>query len=99
MENRLSKYTVSFGLSFVIASVVNALLVVARKKSPAVQGWMQRTTGHHWVTHIAIVLILFVVLGFLFSNLTIPVNRLIRMIVGGVLVSGLIIVGFYLMAG
>lgn len=97
-NNTLSKYTVSFGLSLAICSVINALLVVAKEKSPAVQSAMQKLTGHHWITHSAIVLVLFVALGLLLAKVSLPVNRLIKTIVAGVLVSGLIIVGFYLIA-
>jgi hypothetical protein len=98
-NNTLSRRTTSFGLSLVVCSVVNALLVIAKEKSPAVLSAMQKLTGHHWVTHAAIVIILFVVLGVLFANVSVSVNRLIKTIVAGVLISGLIIVGFYLIAG
>lgn len=97
-NNTLSKYTVSFGLSLAICSVINALLVVAKEKSIAVQSAMQKLTGHHWVTHAVIVLGLFVVLGLLLAKVALPVNHLIKAIVAGVFVSGLIIVGFYLVA-
>jgi|SRR5215469_18501270 len=98
-NNTLSKQTTSFGLSLVVCSLVNALLVIAKEISPAVQSAMQKLTGHHWVTHSAIVVILFIVLGFFFANVAISVNRLIKTIVTCVLISGLIIVGFYLIAG
>ncbi len=101
-NNTLSKYTVSFGLSLAVCSGVNALLVVAKEKSPAVQAAMKHLTGHHWITHATMVVVLFVVLGFVFAgagNLrTMPANRLIKIIVAGVCISGLIIVGFYLVA-
>jgi uncharacterized membrane protein len=103
MENTgPSKYTVSFGLALAIASVVNALLVVAKEKSPAVMAGLQKLTGHHWVSHSAIVLILFAVLGWIFSKanggrgIQITVNGLIRALVSGVAIGGLIILGFYL---
>jgi hypothetical protein len=105
MENTVSKYTVSFGLSFSLCSVINALLVVAKEKSHSLSGLMQKMTGHHWVTHAAIIVILFVVLGFVFSRTNggrgpkISANQLVGDIVGGILASGLIITGFYLIAG
>ena len=97
-ENTLSKYSVSFGFSLVVCSLVNALLVIAKEKSHSVQSAMQKLTGHHWVTHVVIVLVLFFVFGFAFANITSSVNRLIKSIVAGVVISGLIIVGFYLLA-
>jgi hypothetical protein len=98
-NNTLSKRTASFGLSLAVCSLLNALLVIAKEKSPAVQAAMQKLTGHHWVTHVIIVLFLFLVLGFFFAGVTMSVNRLIATIVGGVFVSGLIIVGFSLISG
>jgi phosphatidylglycerophosphate synthase len=97
-NNTVSKYTISFGLSLASSSLVNALLVIAKEKSPAVQAEMQRLTGSHWITHVAIVLILFILFGFLFANVTVPVSRLIKIIVAAVIASGLIIMGFYLLA-
>jgi len=50
MENTsVSKYTISFGLSLALTSVINALLVVAKEKIPAVMTGLQKLTGHHWV--------------------------------------------------
>ena len=44
MENtRISKYTISFGLSLALASVMNALLVVAKEKIPTVMAGLQST--------------------------------------------------------
>jgi phosphatidylglycerophosphate synthase len=103
-KNTVSKYTISFGLALALSSVINALLVVAKEKSPTIRAEMQRLTGSHWITHVAIVLILFVAFGFLSANIkkgqgiTMPVNGLIKTIIAGVFVAGLIIVGFYLVA-
>jgi hypothetical protein len=98
-NNSLPKHAIAFGLSLSVCSLINALLVIIKEKSPAVQSAMQKLTGSHWITHSAIVLILFVLLGFVFSRINLSVNRLIQTIVAAVLVSGLIIVGFYLSAG
>jgi len=97
-----SKYTTSFGLSLAISSVVNALIVIAKEKSPAVMAGMQKMTGHHWITHSAIVLILFVVFGFVLTGaggsqgLRMSANRLLGTIMAGVVTASVIIVGFYL---
>ena len=105
MENQpVSKYTTSFGVALAICSVVNALLVVAKEKSTAVQGVMQRITGNHWVTHSAMVVVLFFLLGWLLSlanqgrGLNLASNRLPGIIAAGVVAGGLIITGFYLFA-
>lgn len=102
--NTLSKYTVSFGISLALCSVLNALLVVAKEKSPAVAAAMQKLTGHHWVTHGAIVILLFVLGGWLFTlpndgqGPRLTANRLIGIVAAGVIAGGLIIIGFYLIA-
>jgi len=103
MENTgPSKYTVSFGLSLALASVVNGLLVVAKEKSPAVQAAMQKLTGNHWVSHGLIVLGVFALLGWLFARanggdgIKLTANRLIGTLVSGVAAGSLIILGFYL---
>ncbi len=105
MESSLPKYTISFGVSLAISSVLNALLMVAKEKSHAVQGWMQKMTGHHWVTHCLIVLALFLFFGLLFAKanrgegLKMAADNLIKIIVAGVVAGYLIIAGFYLVAG
>lgn len=106
MENPpLSKYTVSFGLSLALCSIVNALLVVAKEKNLAVAGAMQKITGHHWVTHSVFVILLFCVCGWLFAlpnggqGLRLQASRLVGIIAAGVIAGGCIIMGFYLIAG
>ena len=103
MENTgISKYTASFGLSLALASVVNALIVIAKESSPAVMTGMQKMMGHHWVTHSTIVLLIFAGCGWLFAQarggrgLEVTANRLIATVVSGVIVGGLLIIGFYL---
>ena len=105
MENiAISKYTISFGLSLALCSVLNALLVVAKEKSHTITAGMQKLTGHQWVTHVVIILVLFVFFGWLFARthhrqgLKVTVNGLVRIIVTGIVAGGLIITGFYLIA-
>jgi hypothetical protein len=106
MENTsVSKYTISFGLSLALASVMNALLVVAKEKIPTVMAGLQRMTGHHWVSHGVVILVLFAAFGLIFAQandgrgIGITVNRLISLLVSGLVIGGLIILGFYLTAG
>jgi hypothetical protein len=101
-DSGISKHTKSFGLSLALASVVNGLLVVAKEKSPAVMAGMQKLTGHHWVTHAAVVLAVFGVFGWVFGmgnggrGPKMTAGRLIGTVVSGVLAGGVIIMGFYL---
>jgi ribose/xylose/arabinose/galactoside ABC-type transport system permease subunit len=103
MENTpIPKYTISFGLSLALACVVNALLVVAKEKIPSVMAGMQKLTGHHWVSHCAIVLLLFALFGWLFARanggrgINLTLNRFLATLVSGVALGGLLIFAFYL---
>ena len=105
MENtKVSRNSVSFGLALAVACVVNALIVVAKEKSDAVMEGMKKVTGHHWATHTVIVFAVFGLFAWMFGRAnqghgtTITANRLISTVVSGVVVAGLIIVGFYLIA-
>ena len=99
----LSKHTTSFGLALAFASVVNGLVVIAKESSAAVQSAMQKMTGSHWVTHVVIVLAVFLLSGWLFgladggSGIRLTASRLIRVLVAGVAVGALLILGFYLL--
>jgi len=104
MENtEIGKYARSFGLSFAITSVLSAFIVIIKElNEESVLAWMKAATGHHWVTHGVINLILFVVLGWALSRpndgqgVNLSVNGLVGCIVGAVLISGLLIAGFYI---
>jgi predicted Co/Zn/Cd cation transporter (cation efflux family) len=100
----VSKNTVSFGLSLAIACIVNAIIVCVKEKSEPVMNGMKKLTGHHWITHTVIVLVVFVVFALIFGRMNggqgmkLTIGGLIRTIVGGVVLAGLIITGFYLFA-
>jgi hypothetical protein len=105
MENvGISKQTKSFGLSLALCAVLNALLVIAKESSKAVASWMQRMTGHHWITHVAIVLIFFTTFGWCIARINggqgpkMPVRRLTAFVFLGVAASILIILSFYVIA-
>jgi len=99
----IGKYTKSFGLSFAITSFISALLVILKETNEdTVLKGMAAITGHHWITHGLFDIVLFVVLGWVLSRpnngqgLKISTNALIGSIVASVLVSGLMIAGFYI---
>lgn len=89
-----------FGASYAIASVLSALLVVLKERSGAVHDGLAAITGHHWVTHGLLSLIVFLVLGLVLSRIgsgmRMTADVLIMIIVGATVLSGLIIVGYYL---
>jgi formate hydrogenlyase subunit 3/multisubunit Na+/H+ antiporter MnhD subunit len=104
-KTTLSKTQIAFGISLAIASLANALLVVAKEKSPKTLALMKSLTGHHWITHCTFIILLFLLIGLVLSRKnggeTTPRSaaKLLPVVVGGIVVSGLIIVGFYLIVG
>jgi hypothetical protein len=99
----MGKYTKSFGLSFAIASLFNAFLVIVKEgNEDTVLAWMAAATGHHWVAHGILNLIVFLVVGWSLSRMndgegvTITSKALVTTIVASLVISWLIIVGFFL---
>lgn len=101
MDRTLGGYTAGFSLSFAITSVLSALLVILKETNKeTVFAWMAAATGHHWVTHGLLDLIVFVVLGMVLAKVgggvRMTANALVATIVGATILSGLIITGFNL---
>lgn len=100
--DHLGVATLSFGLSFAVTGLLDALLVVAKEISEdSLLTAMKAATGHHWVTHGVISIALFLILGLLFQRLgigrTMTANGLTVTIAGSMILSSSIIVGFYLL--
>ena len=102
-SEEIGKYARSFGLSFAITSIVSAILVIVKESNEnTVLAWMKAATGHHWITHGLFDLILFMFLGWALSRpnngegVEISANRLIGSIAGAIVVSGLLIMGYYI---
>ncbi len=107
MENNgLRKYTISFGLSLAVTSLLSALLVIVKElNQTTILAWMKMATGHHWVTHGVFDIVIFVVLGLLLTRVDsgrgaqVSAKALITVIICAVVVSGFLIAGFYLIEG
>jgi hypothetical protein len=102
--HELDKFTKSFGLSFAITSLISALLVVVKEThEDTVLAWMKAASGHHWVTHGILNLVLFLFFGWLLARpnngqgVNITAQSLVMSIVASLIISGVIIAGFYLM--
>jgi hypothetical protein len=101
----LKKGTVSFGVSLAIACVLSALLVILKELSEPVFNFMKTVTNHHWVTHSLFDLIVFAVLGWSLAKvnggagLRISTKSFIQIIVGAIVISVVVISGFYLIVG
>ena len=101
-QTELGKHTRSFGLSLAITSFLSALLVLLKEThEDTVLAWMKTVTVHHWVTHGLINLAVFVVLGVALSRpnngngINISSKALAICIAGSVVISGILIAGFY----
>jgi uncharacterized membrane protein SirB2 len=60
---------------------------------------MKSLSGHHWMTHGIFVIVLFIVLGYIFSrtdlNKKIDADRTSGLVIAGTVLGGLIIAGFF----
>lgn len=92
----------SFGLSFAVTSLISALLVVLKETNEdTVLALMKSATGHHWITHGIVNIVLFLFLGWLFTRpndgrgVNITSGSLVALIVASTIISGLMITGFF----
>ena len=100
MANKnIDSYIPAFGISLMVTSLLSALLVLVKETNKPVKAWMEALTGHHWTTHGVLVLGLFVVLGLVLARIpsaaTARFGADARAVAAAVIVSGLIIAGFY----
>ena len=99
-NSTLGRMPSAFGLSVAVTSVLTALLVIAKETTPALKAWMKAFAGHHWTTHGLITLLVFVALALLLAQLRLSerltTTALTLVLAGGIVLSGLLIFGFYL---
>jgi hypothetical protein len=100
-NSKLDKITIGFGLSGVVVIIFNTLLVIFKELTPAFKKAMADATGHHWTTHGVIVIVLFIVLGFVFSGMAKPeswgADKLSKTILWSVIIAGGALATFYLL--
>lgn len=99
-ENQeLDKLSAGFGVAFLVTSIFNGLLIVAKENYAPLKDWMKSLFGHHWTTHGIFVIALFIILGYIFSrggqNRKTDANKTSWMVITGTVLGGLIIVGFF----
>jgi hypothetical protein len=99
---QLDRAAAAFGLSAAVAILFNTLLAWVKDSVPALNTFMAGLTGHHWTTHSLFDLVVFIGLGFVFMS-TGTADRmtgmgLVRLLVGAVVVAGLGLAGWFLVA-
>lgn len=101
--NELSVNTTGFGIAAIVAIIFNTLLMWAKETSPTLLATMKSTLGHHWITHGVSVVLVFIVLGLIFSKTnffaTIQGKTLAIIIASAVVLGGLGLVGWFVIVG
>ena len=96
----MDKYAAGFGLSLIITSLLNAVILLVKETNDAVMKAMKAALGHHWTTHGVTVIIVFVLLGFIFSNMKLETkwdyHKMFKYIIWAVIISAAVCAGFYL---
>lgn len=100
-QGELGPYTCSFGLALALTSVLSGLLVILKERNEeTLLAWMAGLTGHHWVTHGLVDLLLFLLLGFGLVRFSgwwqARPNALLGALLGGVLLGCILVAGFFL---
>ncbi|HOG17651.1 MAG: hypothetical protein A4E73_03621 [Syntrophaceae bacterium PtaU1.Bin231] len=99
-NSKMDKYTAGFGLSVAVTSLLNAILLLVKETNPALMNAMKAAMGHHWTTHGTMVLVLFVLLGFVFSATKFAEKwdsgKMVWLIVFASIIGSVAIAGFFL---
>ncbi len=89
----LNNTTSGFVLAAAITILFNTCLALAKDVSAPLTASMKRLTGHHWTTHGIADLILFLVLGLIFSQTKLGgrlgANAVTAILIGSVVVASL----------
>jgi len=104
MDQLTNRYARGFGISLIVTMLFNAVLTVIKESyEPIIKG-MAAISGHHWMTHGIIVVLLFFILGFVFSSghsgetswpsaRGITVGTIVSAIIGLILIGGFYLIG------
>ena len=93
-QNSLNPKTVAFGYSVIIVIIFNSLLTVIKERFEGVHHLLVTLSGHHWITHGVLDVILFFVIGVILSKKIDNKGRFLRV---GILLSA--ILGVSMIAG
>jgi hypothetical protein len=96
----MNKYSAGFGLSLIVTNLLSAVILLFKELSANVMSAMKAALGHHWTTHGVILIVVFVILGFIFSGMKLGTKwdsqKMLKYIILAVIISGVITAGFFL---
>lgn len=101
---QIGSRTQAFAFAVAIVSVVNLVLVWAKETRPALKNLMAAALGHHWLTHGAVLGVLFVLVGLFLTRAPVLGNnwgqggRLAVLVAATVLLSAIGITGYFVLA-
>ena len=97
----LDARTTGYGMAFAITALFNTFLLVFKENVPGVQDLMTAVTGHHWISHGLLDLIVFVGLGIYLSRggRQMTGSALTNWISGGVVIGGGLLGAYFLIIG
>lgn len=100
INSQMEKYSAGFGLSLIVTSLLNAIILLCKELNANVMSALKSALGHHWTTHGVILIIVFFVLGFIFSGMNLGTKldsqKMMKYIIWAVIISGVVIAGFFL---
>lgn len=95
----LSSKTIGFAMAAAITVLFNTALACAKDAYKPLNSLMNAIAWHNWITQGIVDLLLFFVLGFLFSKMSWPNrssgNRVTTLLAAAVIVAGLGLVAWY----
>ena len=95
----VGRFSAGFALAASITIVFNTALAIAKDAYSPLNKYMASLTGHHWTTHAAANIIIFIVLGVSFSKSgaaeRFDSNNLINILIASVIVASAVLVGWY----
>jgi uncharacterized membrane protein SirB2 len=98
----LDPATAAFTLSAAITVLFNTVLTWIKELSEPFHDFLAALTGHHWITHGIIDIVVFIALGFVFmrtgTGSRMTAGSLIGTLVVAVVIAGIGLAGFFLVA-
>ena len=92
MDTNINKYTISFGISATITIILNTILMILKEKILNFHNFLVTLSGHHWISHGIVDIVIFILLGFIISKRVITKKISILLILSTIIsVAGIMI--------